>query len=93
MTKAELVDKIAKESSVTVTKDQVVSMLKATIEALSSALKAGDSVTLTGFGTFKVVERAARNGRNPRTKEVITIPASKTARFTPGKQLRDAIKG
>lgn len=53
---------------------------------------AGESVTFTGFGSFKVVERAARKGRNPRTGKEITIPASKVAKFTPGKGLKDAIK-
>lgn len=49
-------------------------------------------MTFTGFGSFKVVERAARKGRNPRTGKEITIPASKVAKFTPGKGLKDAIK-
>ena len=56
------------------------------------ALASGESVTFTGFGSFKVVERAARKGRNPRTGKEITIPASKVAKFTPGKGLKDAIK-
>ena len=60
--------------------------------SLREALAAGESVTFTGFGSFKVVERAARKGRNPRTNEEITIPSSKVVKFTPGKGLKDAIK-
>jgi DNA-binding protein HU-beta len=54
-------------------------------------LKNGDSVTLVGFGTFSVSDRAARTGRNPRTGEAITIPASKSPKFKAGKALKDAL--
>ena len=84
MTKAELVEKIhAKAGLPTKAKAE---------EALDAVVASGESVTFTGFGSFKVVERAARKGRNPRTGKEITIPASKVAKFTPGKGLKDAIK-
>ena len=66
--------------------------LDAVVASLREALAAGESVTFTGFGSFKVVERAARKGRNPRSGAEITIPAAKVAKFTPGKGLKDAIK-
>ena len=78
MTKAELVEKIH---------------AKAGLPTKAKAEEALDAVvTFTGFGSFKVVARAARKGRNPRTGKEITIPASKVAKFTPGKGLKDAIK-
>ena len=63
----------------------------ATIEAITEALKAGDDVRLTGFGTFAVSKRAAREGRNPRTGKPVAIQASNSARFTAGKALKDAL--
>lgn len=91
MTKAELVDKIYTKAGLP-TKAKAEEALDAVIATLREALAAGESVTFTGFGSFKVVERAARKGRNPRTGEDIEIPASKIAKFTPGKGLKDAIK-
>ena len=70
---------------------------KAAVESLlahiSQALQNGDAVTLSGFGTFKVVERKARAGRNPKTGESIAIPAHRAVKFIPGKNLRDNIAG
>lgn len=66
--------------------------LKAFIDSVSEALKAGDKVQLVGFGTFEVSERAARTGRNPQTGENIEIAASKTPKFKAGKALKDLIK-
>ncbi|ABB39548.1 histone family protein DNA-binding protein [Oleidesulfovibrio alaskensis G20] len=91
MTKAELVQKIAAKAGMN-SKTQAESALDATIAVITEALSAGDSVTFTGFGSFKVAERAARKGRNPRTGEEMTIPASKVVKFTPGKALKDAVK-
>ena len=91
MTKAELVDKIHAKASLP-TKAQTEHALDAVISALKDALTAGDSVNFTGFGSFKVVHRAARKGRNPRTGKDIAIPASKVAKFTPGKLLKEAVK-
>ena len=62
------------------------------MEVVEDALKAGDKVQLVGFGTFEVKERAARSGRNPKTKEPVQIPASKSPTFKPGKALKDAIQ-
>lgn len=91
MTKAELVQKIHAKSGLA-TKAQTEAALDATIAALTDALKAGESVTFTGFGSFKVTNRAARKGRNPRTGKEITIPASKAVKFTTGKMLKEAVK-
>lgn len=65
--------------------------LDAVTEGITEALKKGDSVLIVGFGGFSVTERAAREGRNPRTGEVVHIAASKVPKFTPGKGLKDAI--
>ena len=65
--------------------------LDAMIDAIKTSLQKGDQVALVGFGTFVVRERAARTGRNPRTREEITIPASKVPAFKPGKALKDAV--
>ena len=91
MTKAELVQKIHAKSGLA-TKAQTESALAALIDTLVDAMKAGDSVTFTGFGSFKVTDRAARKGRNPRTGEEIHIPAGKAVKFTPGKALKEAVK-
>ena len=91
MTKAELVQKIYEKSGLS-TKAQAEKALDALIQTLTEAMQAGDSVTFTGFGSFKVAERAARKGRNPRTGKEITIPAGKAVKFTAGKNLKDAVK-
>jgi DNA-binding protein HU-beta len=64
----------------------------AVFEAITAALADGDQVSMVGFGTFKVRERAARKGRNPQTNEEIEIAASKVPAFTAGKKLKDAVK-
>jgi len=91
MTKAELVQKIQAKSSLQ-TKAQAESVLDALVSTLIEAMKAGDSVTFTGFGSFKVTARAARKGRNPRTGKEIHIPAGKAVKFTPGKALKESVK-
>ena len=63
------------------------------IDAITGALKSGDGVQLVGFGTFSVADRAARQGRNPRTGETIQIVASKQPKFKAGKALKDAVNG
>ncbi len=65
---------------------------KMVIEEISSTLEKGDDISFVGFGSFKVVERAAREGRNPGTGEKIQIPASKTVKFTPSKLLKERIQ-
>jgi DNA-binding protein HU-beta len=91
MTKAELVDKIHAKAGLP-TKGQTEQALDAVIATLKDALAAGESVSFTGFGSFKVVKRAARKGRNPRTGKELVIPAGKIAKFTPGKLLKEAVK-
>lgn len=92
MTKAELVEKIHAKACLS-TKAQAEDALDAVITSLREALASGQSVTFTGFGSFKVMERAARKGRNPRTGDELLIPAGKVAKFTPGKMLKDSING
>lgn len=91
MNKTELVGAIATEAGLT--KAQAQKALDAAVAAISGAMAKGDSVTLIGFGTFKVSERAARTGRNPQTGKEMTIAASKLPRFVAGKALKDAVNG
>ena len=89
MNKTELVDAIAKRSSLT--KVDSKKALDAFLTAVQGALVKGDTVQLIGFGTFKVSARKARQGRNPRTGEVIKIAASKVPVFSAGSALKDAV--
>ena len=89
MNKTELVDAIAKRSSLT--KADSKKALDALLDAVQGALVKGDAVQLIGFGTFKVSARKARQGRNPRTGEVIKIAASKVPVFSAGSALKDAV--
>lgn len=89
MNKQELVDAIAKEADLT--KADASKALEAFIEVVSKALKKGDEVRVTNFGTFAVTKRAATKGRNPRTGAEIKIPASKQPKFRAGKGLKDAV--
>jgi len=89
MNKTELVASIAEKSSLT--KADSEKALKAFLETVEEALKAGDKVQLVGFGTFEVSERAARTGHNPRTGEAVEIAASKAPKFKAGKALKDSI--
>lgn len=66
--------------------------LDAVLDSIEDGLKNGETITLTGFGTFKTVERSARTGRNPQTGQAIEIPASRGVKFSPGKFLKDAVK-
>ncbi len=89
MNKEELVSKIAADASIT--KVVAGKALKSFMESVSQTLSKGESVTLVGFGTFSVAQRAARKGRNPGTGAEINIPASKVPKFRPGKALKEAI--
>ncbi len=89
MNKTELIEAIA--ASADIPKTTANKALDAVIDSITNALKAGDSVVLVGFGTFAVKERAARTGRNPKTREEIAIPASKVPGFKAGKALKDAV--
>jgi DNA-binding protein HU-beta len=88
--KNELVDAVAATASLK--KADAVKAVDAVFDSISEALKKGDEVRLVGFGTFSVSNRAATEGRNPRTGETIQIAASKQPKFRAGKGLKDAIQ-
>ena len=89
MNKGDLINEVAKVVS---TKKEAQEAVDCVLSSITSAMETGDTVTLVGFGTFKVVERKARKGRNPQTGEEIDIKASKAPKFTPGKALKEAVK-
>ncbi|HRE46742.1 MAG TPA: HU family DNA-binding protein [Aggregatilineales bacterium] len=91
MTKTDLIAQVAKDADVT--KDAAATIVNAILESIVDALKKGEKVTLTGFGTFEVRNTAARTGTNPRTKEKIQIPAGKRVSFGVGTTLREAVSG
>jgi DNA-binding protein HU-beta len=94
MNKAELIEAIANDDNVVnakLTKADVARVLDATIDAITQALSKGDAVSLVGFGSFVVKERAERQGRNPQTGDSITIEAAKIPAFRAGKALKDAV--
>jgi DNA-binding protein HU-beta len=90
MTKADLVSTVADDSGVT--KATAEKALNSFMDAVIAALAKGDKVTLVGFGTFSVAQRAQREGRNPRTGATLVIKASKVAKFKPGNKMKDAVK-
>ncbi len=89
MNKSELIEAVAESADLS--KAAAARAVDAMVDSVTEALREGDQVTLVGFGTFSVRERAARTGRNPQTGETIQIPASKVPGFKPGKALKDAI--
>ncbi len=89
MNKTELIDVVAETADLT--KAESSRAVDAVVAAITKALKGGDAVTLVGFGTFQVRDRAARTGRNPKTGDTIAIPASKNPSFKAGKALKDAV--
>ena len=89
MNKAELINAAAEKAGLS--KKDTEAAVDAAIKAITEALAAGDKVQLVGFGSFEIRARAARIGRNPKTKEEIKIPASKVPAFKAGKALKDAI--
>ena len=90
MTKAELIANISKEAKIT--KASAEKALNSFTSNVTKALKKGDKLTLTGFGTFMVAKRKARSGRNPRTGKEIKIAATKVAKFKPGNKLKETVK-
>ena len=90
MNKSELVAAVAERTGLP--KKDSERILTAAFETITDALEAGEKVQLVGFGVFDVKERAARIGRNPRTKEEIQIAASRTPVFKPGKLLKEAVE-
>lgn len=89
MNKSELVGAVARDASMT--KADAERAVDATFAAISKSLQTGNEVRLIGFGTFAVAQRAAQEGRNPRTGAAIKIPAKKLPKFRPGKQLKEAV--
>ena len=89
MNKTELVMAMAEKAGLT--KKDAEKALAAFTDVVAETLKKGDKIALVGFGTFEVSERAARVGRNPQTKQEITIPASKAPKFKAGKALKDSL--
>lgn len=89
MNKGDLIGKIAESAGIS--KAQATQALNTTLDAIGSALKDGDKVTLIGFGTFSVSHRKARQGRNPQTGETLTIAAKNLVKFKPGKELADSV--
>jgi DNA-binding protein HU-beta len=90
MTKSEFIDKVASQSGLS--KKDAGTAVDAVIVSIENALKGGQEVSFTGFGKFHVAQRGAREGRNPRTGETMTIAASKVPRFTAGSGLKKAVK-
>jgi DNA-binding protein HU-beta len=91
MNKNELIADVATKTGLT--KTAAGEAVDATFDAIAAALAGGNEVKIAGFGTFVVSERAASEGRNPRTGETISIPAQKAPKFRAGKGLKDAVNG
>jgi DNA-binding protein HU-beta len=91
MNQAELIAEVAERAGLT--KADAGKALEALIGSITDVLKQGDEVRISGFGTFGVSERGERQGRNPQTGAPITIAASKAAKFTAGKAVKDALNG
>jgi DNA-binding protein HU-beta len=90
MSKSEFVDQVASKSGLS--KKDAGSAVDAVLDSIEETLKSGGEVTFTGFGKFHVAQRGAREGRNPRTGESMTIAASRVPRFTAGSGLKKAVK-
>lgn len=91
MNKTELVAAVAEKAALS--KKDAEKAVSAVVDTITAALADGDKVQLVGFGTFEVRERAAREGKNPRTGEIIKIAASKVPAFKAGKALKDIVNG
>ena len=88
--KTELIHRVAKSSGKSI--KETSEMVNAVLDTIRDSLKAGEEVRLVGFGTFIVKTAAARTGVNPQTREKIQVPAKKRVRFSPGKELSDAVE-
>ena len=91
MNKGDLIENVAKQASLSKAKAAIA--VNALLDSIGVSLKKGKSVSVVGFGTFSVVKRKARNGRNPQTGKTIKIKATKAPKFKPGKGLKDAVAG
>ncbi|MEN6463993.1 MAG: HU family DNA-binding protein [Syntrophaceae bacterium] len=90
MVKKDLIDEVTK---VVCSRKEADAAVNVVIDTIKKALKKGDKVSITGFGTFSVTKRAARTGRNPQTGEAMKIKAKKVPKFTPGKEFKDVVCG
>jgi len=90
MTKADLIASVATDAGIK--KSVAEKVLNSFMDSIAKALKQGDKITLTGFGTFQCAQRASRTGRNPRTGKEIAIPSCNIPKFKPGNKLREALK-
>jgi nucleoid DNA-binding protein len=90
MNKAQLISRVARDRRIS--KVQAARTIDSFLEHITRALKRGDRASLVGFGTFTVVRRRARKGRNPQTGETISIPARRVSRFTPGRAMKAALR-
>ncbi|HLV02711.1 MAG TPA: integration host factor subunit beta [Acidobacteriota bacterium] len=89
MTKAELVDEVARNSELSKKDAEVI--VQTVLDSIIESLQGGDKVELRGFGSFRLRERASRQGRNPKTGEKVYVPAKKVPYFKPGKELKELI--
>jgi integration host factor subunit beta len=89
MTKAELVDEVARQGDLTRKHSEVI--VEAVFSSIADALRTGDKIELRGFGTFRLRQRRSRTGRNPKTGAGVTVPARAVPHFKPGKELRELI--
>lgn len=89
MNKADLIERIAVDADIS--KGQATRAIESMVRSISNGLKRGDHVTLSGFGSFSVYQRKARNGRNPQTGSVIKIKPQRVAKFSPGIELKKAV--
>ena len=89
MTKADLVEKVAKEADMT--KKDAEQLVEIIFDSITGSLNKGEKIELRGFGSFRVRERGARRGRNPKTGDPVSIPAKRVPYFKPGKELKELI--
>jgi DNA-binding protein HU-beta len=89
MTKSDLIAQVAEQTSLT--KKDSAAAIDAVFASITAALAQGDGLSITGFGSFAISDRAAKEGRNPKTGEKMTIAASKAVKFKPGKALKDSV--
>jgi len=89
MTKAELVEEVAKETDLTKKDAEVI--VQTVLDSITDALQRGEGVELRGFGSFRIRSRSPRQGRNPKTGSDVSVPAKKVPHFKPGKDLRDIV--
>ena len=91
MNQSDLITRVSDQTGMA--RGETGKVIAAVIDGITEALRKGEEVRLAGFGSFSVVERGEREGRNPRTGETVRIAASKAARFSPAKTVKDALKG